>query len=429
MMFFFNMTRCIGVFLLIVLTSTQTQAGDAIALESEPSELLVSTRSANNAFEPSLIPILLGLLLSEEEADSRPTSTLIVPLFDATTELQADTQEETASALITRFSDRPRTRHAREDQFQSYDHYVSFYFEHRSTSVEIIDEVAKGGDTITMNVRTIFPLNIVAAENRWWYTGVNTVAEYAGNDQMDFLGFDGTHYHYQKTDTWNRQFNRPMAIGDRLEFEISQFSDSSIPRGQINYYGTTYLYVVGQGLVPWYTENAGEFVAGRELFQEDSRKIPEEYWLGGDTTLHYQYTDEPNDHFLQMATNIGYDNGEDFLLGRRIHHSSFVDGVHDENPVNGVLDINVGLTGGHYINERCSSCHERNGSAPIAPIGESVILIRKLAVYCNLNLNQATAKVMCQLRHGRNCRTVCAHPITNSVKFNQQLFRRVLRHG
>jgi len=131
MMFFFNMTRCIGVFLLIVLTSTQTQAGDAIALESEPSELLVSTRSANNAFEPSLIPILLGLLLSEEEADSRPTSTLIVPLFDATTELQADTQEETASALITRFSDRPRTRHAREDQFQSYDHYVSFYFEHR----------------------------------------------------------------------------------------------------------------------------------------------------------------------------------------------------------------------------------------------------------------------------------------------------------
>ena len=299
-----------------------------------------------------------------------PDTGNITPLFNSSTELQPDTQEERADALVTRFSDRPRTRHAREDQFQSYDHYITFYFENRSSNIEIVDYVAKGGDSIEMNVRTIFPLNQTAAENRWWYIGRNTVAEYASNGGMDFLGFDGTYYHYQKIESGNRQFNREIRIGDRLEFEISQFSRADIPRGQINYYGTTYLYIVGEGLVPWYTENAGEFVEGATLFQEDSREIPEEYWLGGNTTLHYQYTNEPNDHFLQMATNLGYDNGQKFLLGRRVHHSSFVDGQHDENPSNGILDTNVGLANSHYINQRCTGCHERNGAAPVAELNE-----------------------------------------------------------
>ena len=329
--------------------------------------ILAVAQENNRSYVNKLIPTVITYLLDDETIDEK-----ITPLFSRTTPLQDDSQEDTANALITRFSDRPRTRHAREDQFQAYDHYVSFYFEHRSSNIEIIDHVAKGGDTIEMNVRTIFPLNITAAENRWWYIGKNTVAEYGGNGEMDYLGFDGAYYNYRKVDNVNRQFNREIRIGDRLEFEISQFSRDDIPRGQINYYGTTYLYIVGKGLVPWYTENAGEFVEGATLFQEDSREIPEEYWLGGNTTLHYQYTNEPNDHFMQMATNLGYDNGQKFLLGRRVHHSSFVDGMHDENPDNGVLDSNIGLANGHYINESCTSCHDRNGGAAVAEIGEEL---------------------------------------------------------
>ncbi|MFT5084753.1 MAG: CxxC motif-containing protein (DUF1111 family) [Lentisphaeria bacterium] len=80
----------------------------------------------------------------------------------------------------------------------------------------------------------------------------------------------------------------------------------------------------------------------------------------------YQCTDEPNDQFLQMATNLGYDNGQTFLLGRRVHHSSFVDGAHDEDPENGVFDTNAGLSGTYYINERCTDCHQRNGGAKVA---------------------------------------------------------------
>lgn len=314
------------------------------------------------------LPSIIMLLLFQESLGIEVT-----PLFNKLTPLQADSQEDRADALVTRFSDRPRTRHAREDQFQAYDHYVAFYFENRSSSIEIIDHVAKGGSTIEMNVRTIFPLNPNVLENRWWYLGLNTVAEYSGNGGMSGPTFDGTFYHYKKISSFNQNTSEPIKIGDLLEFEISQFSDPSIPRGQVNYYGTTYLYVVGKGIVPWYTENAGEFVQGAALFQEDSREIPNEYWLGGNTTLHYQYTNEPNDHFMQMATNLGYDNGQQFLLGRRVHHSSFVDGLHDENSSeNGVLDSNVGLASGHYINDTCSGCHERNGGAAVADIGEEL---------------------------------------------------------
>ena len=38
-----------------------------------------------------------------------------------------------------------------------------------------------------------------------------------------------------------------------MEFELSQFLDNSVEAfgGRANYYGTTYLYIVGEGLVPW----------------------------------------------------------------------------------------------------------------------------------------------------------------------------------
>ena len=46
-------------------------------------------------------------------------------------------QLETEEALITRFADRARDRHAREDEFRAYDHYLSFYWEHRTVAVKL----------------------------------------------------------------------------------------------------------------------------------------------------------------------------------------------------------------------------------------------------------------------------------------------------
>ena len=85
-------------------------------------------------------------------------------LFDNTTVLEPVLQEDTGSALVTHLADRARDRHHREGQFMAYDHYLSFYWEHRTAAVEIVDPIGRGGDTITFNVTTQWPLSPIEAE-------------------------------------------------------------------------------------------------------------------------------------------------------------------------------------------------------------------------------------------------------------------------
>ncbi len=292
----------------------------------------------------------------------------VVPLFTSATPQEPAITFDRGDALVTRFSDRARDRHAKENHFQAYDHFLTFYWEDRTASVEIIDYVAKGGSSIRMEVRTLNKLDDLQAENRWWYIGTNTLAEYCGNGVMD--NPSGDFRNYVKESSFNCREGRPIQVGDRLEFEISQFLDeATLPRGRSNYYGTTYLYIVGEGLVPWDVTDKVVFTPGN-TYQRDSIPVPESARMGGDTTLHVQMTAEPDGHFQQMATNLGYDNGQPWVLGRRVHHSSAVDGMHDENAENGVFPPLAGDAGPYYINERCSDCHERNGRAPVAADGE-----------------------------------------------------------
>ena len=300
----------------------------------------------------------------------------IVPLFDINTQLEQDIVIETETALVTRISDRGRDRHAREDQFQAYDHYLTFYWEDRTAGIEIIDTVAKGGDTITINATTEFPLDTNdgqgqnEAELRFLYRGINTVAEYMANGAM-VRTIDDLHYtrsinQYEAVIPGTTDvIRRPFQIGDRVEFELSQFLEEDVPNGRANYYGTTYLYVIGEGIVPW--EARGVF-GDLSTEREDSYPIAQSAWLGGQTTLPYQYSNEPDDHFMQMATNIGFANAQPFVLGRRLHHTNFDDGSHDE-PGNPTFPEMVGKAGTHYINAQCSSCHERNGRSFPAAIG------------------------------------------------------------
>ncbi|WP_308365544.1 MULTISPECIES: di-heme oxidoredictase family protein [unclassified Microbulbifer] len=303
-----------------------------------------------------------GSSSSSSPSGGSPDLGNIVPLYDGGTPLEPAIQYETETALITRFSDRARDRHAKEDHFQAYDHYLSFYWEDRTASIEIIDEVAKGGDTVRMNVRTQFRLSDTEAENRWFYRGVGTVAEYCDNGVMQVVD----DFNYYKVRSFNCRENRSIQIGDKLEFEISQFLDPSVPNGRANYYGTTFLYIVGEGLVPWDAGGTTPFGGIKDSF-----KIPERAWLGGNTTIHALTSGETDNHFMQMATNLGYENAQPFVLGRRVLHSSAVDGRHDERPTeNPVFTEMVGLAGPHHINSSCASCHERNGRAAAAPVGE-----------------------------------------------------------
>lgn len=317
-------------------------------------------------------PYAAGAFTAQPEAGSG-----IDALFTAATVLEPATMVETSTALVTHFADRARDRHAREAVFNSYDHYLTFYWEQRVAQIEIIDEIAKGGAKLIFNYTTQAKLN--PAEFRAFFRGQSTVAEYHYNVIASFLGshpsvrYPGeTDYDYTVTLQTKFPENRPLQNGDRVELEISQFLES-VRNGRLNYYGTTFLYVVGQGIVPWYQEN--EYIAGGGI---DSRALPEKAWLGGRTTLPYQYSNEPEHRFKQTAGNIAPASGLPFMLGRRLHHTEFDTGAHTEagNPA---LLAHAGNLGPKFVAKSCVDCHVNNGrSLPPAvgsPLAFSVVKV------------------------------------------------------
>jgi hypothetical protein len=242
-----------------------------------------------------------------------------VALFNASTPLEPATTIDTPTARYTYIADRARDRHAREAVFNSYDHYLSWYWEQRMANIEIIDRVGKAGSpsTITFNYTTHDLLN--PAEFRTFFRGIGTVAEYNNNQvASSFVGSNPsatpgeTDYHYTATITQNANFgNRALLPGDRVEIEISLFLNG--PRnGRLNYYGTTLLYIVGQGIVPWVQGNdigLNGGIIGNVNQSLDSYPMSTNGWLGGLTTLPYQYSNEPEHRFKQLAGNISPTNG------------------------------------------------------------------------------------------------------------------------
>ncbi len=281
----------------------------------------------------------------------------ITPLFSEATELEPALREETPASLITRFADRGRDRHAREDQFQAYEHYLPLYWEHRTAEIEIVDTVGRGGDTITFNVTSQWRLQAMQAELRFFYRGLNTVAEYHDNRPMTRID----DLHYTHAVSFNAREGRPLQVGDRMEFELSQFLDAP-PRGRSNYYGTVFLYVVGEGIEPW---------LGRGPTR-DSQPLALAARLGGMTTLHRNESNEPQFAFSQMATNIAPHNAQPFMRGRRLAHTDFFDGRHDESDQNPVWQAQSGKLGPRYIDVSCNACHLRNGRAPAPEEGEAL---------------------------------------------------------
>jgi CxxC motif-containing protein (DUF1111 family) len=292
-------------------------------------------------------------------------------LFSPSTTLEPAVLAETSTALVTRLADRARDRHAREAIFNSYDHYLTFYWEQRVANIEILDQVAKGGTKLIFNYTTQARLN--PAEFRAFFRGLGTVAEYHHNVIATFVSshpsirYPGeTDYNYTATLETKLPENRPLQLGDRVEIEISQFLES-VRNGRLNYYGTTFLYMVGQGVVPWYEEK--EYVTGGSI---DSRPLPPNAWLGGLTTLPYQYSDEPEHRFKQTAGNIAPESGQPFMLGRRLHHTDFLTGAHTE-PGNPVFTPQIGKVGPKFVAQSCVDCHVNNGRALPPAVGASLL--------------------------------------------------------
>jgi CxxC motif-containing protein (DUF1111 family) len=307
---------------------------------------------------------------------------VLVPLFDESTKLEPEVLFDRGDAVVTRFGDRGRDRHAREDQFQSYDHYLPFYWEYRTARFLFVDRVAKGGSSLDVSFVTEWKLG--PAEFRAWYLGKGSVAQYSGNyaprftvegpgtydNDLKQISSEGKQYKYSYTIKSAILLNgseAPLAVGQFMEIEVSEFLDKP-PRGRSNYYGTVFLYEIGNGgLVPW--RSLGDF-ADQASERENSHKLPEKAWLGGRTTLPYQYSDEPDNHFMQMATNLSSVNAQPFVRGRRVHHTDMLDGSHDESDENGIFTELTGLVGPNYVNRSCDACHTRNGRAAVADVGK-----------------------------------------------------------
>ena len=133
-------------------------------------------------------------------------------------------------------------------------------------------------------------------------------------------------------------------------------------------------YVVGQGIVPWYAgkEFGLSGTVGSVNTTLDSYPLPTNAWMGGLTTLPYQYSAEPEHRFKETAGNISPTNGLRFMLGRRLHHTDFGNGVHNE-PDNPIFPEQVGKLGPKFVNRSCVECHVNNGRALPPAIGAPML--------------------------------------------------------
>ncbi len=268
----------------------------------------------------------------------------VVPLFNGSTPLEPALVENTAQALITHVGERVRDRHAREAEFRAYDHFLPLYFANRTFYVDIIDEVAKGGSQITVNLHTVYPHD--GTNFRAFFRGLNTVAEYFHNGTFTRVN-DNL---YTASVNYNAKEGRAIRVGDRMEIEVGVFLKQPV-EGRFNYYSGAWLYIVGSGgIVPF--EGVGTIL--------DSFPMPEAGWSGGRTTLNAPYSNEPTWRFMQMALNLAPVNTQPFVEGRRIHHTDFGDGSHSE-PGNPVFTTQQNKLGPGYVARSCVACHVNNG--------------------------------------------------------------------
>ena len=314
-------------------------------------------------------------------------------LYDANTVLEPIASYVRADGVVvTRFGDRGRDRHAKDigmydpnNIFNSdhYDHWLAHYWEYRTARVQLEDHVPNGQSLIRATYITEHQLG--AKEFRVWFFGLTTTGQFHFNPTATYVGQgtwnddfvktseSGHQYMYTLdiTEQWKKvaTFNVPLQVGVNMEFEISQFLLNPPAGARKNYYGTSYVYVIGTpGVAPFEWQRGVQ----DELGVNDGTPIPTAGLLGGDTTLGYNYSEEPAGRFMQMATNLSPGNAQPFVRGRRVHHTNFENGVHDERPDNPVWTEQIGKAGNHYVNLSCAKCHVRNGRALVADVGVSL---------------------------------------------------------
>jgi CxxC motif-containing protein (DUF1111 family) len=128
------------------------------------------------------------------------------------------------------------------------------------------------------------------------------------------------------------------------------------PGGAFRYYTTEVEYVVGFGLHPWYGVQP----------RLNNAPLPDSTLQGGLGSTSYDYADNSTFMFQQAHGNVGMQNMQRFLDGRRLFHSDMTTGVHTE-PGNDVDKDVIGLQGPLFNQHDCFGCHINNGRS-LAPV-------------------------------------------------------------
>lgn len=154
---------------------------------------------------------------------------------------------------------------------------------------------------------------------------------------------------------------RPLVAGDIIEVSPSFFSTTQDMQargdfGGIRYYANEWVYVVGSGLKPWYGVQP----------RLNSVPLPVATLSGGDGSVSYNYSDNGLFMFQQPHNNVGMQNMQRFVEGRRLVHTNFSTGDHNE-PGNDRYTAAVGRQGASFNQSACIACHVNNGRSP-APL-------------------------------------------------------------
>jgi len=319
-----------------------------------------------------------------------------VPLYPKGTQPVEQIQvRQDDGTLITYAGFRPTNRHAREggegwleaeDKGPgNYFTFPTFYFQNRTYGLIIVDEVPAGRQKISIYLQPNAGTFINVGLSAFRRADAN-VGEYGWENNT---GFDNLQDNNKRcspaasieamcaikpiTDYWrseeDNRASKKLVMGDKIELAPAQFLDNTdgqhalIDGGGIRYYSFEQLYVVGKGMAPWYG------VAPKL----DSHPLPPAALLGGDASVSYNYSEEPHRVFQQSVNNIGIANMQRFVEGRRLFHTSFLDGKHSESPdTNPVFSEHAGQLGQRYNQARCLGCHSLNGRSPAPAIGDKL---------------------------------------------------------
>jgi CxxC motif-containing protein (DUF1111 family) len=151
--------------------------------------------------------------------------------------------------------------------------------------------------------------------------------------------------------------SRPLQVGDVIEVSTSFFSTQAAmgDTGGHRYYTNEWTYVVGTGLVP-------QMGVQPRLM---NAPLPADTLQGGLGSVSYDYADNPEFMFQQPYNNIGMQDMQRFVEGRRWFHTIMDTGQHTEAN-NDVNQGGVGLLGPHFNQKTCFGCHDNNARS-LAP--------------------------------------------------------------